>query len=78
MVINLCSNLFSWLFTVMPSDIKMKLSTESQKRTSVLQIKRDFLATRSMTGINVGLALSSRYHTTKYGESPWSTAKYGY
>ena len=34
------------------------VSTESQKRTSVLQTKRDFLATRSMTRINVGLALS--------------------
>ena len=34
------------------------VSTESQKRTSVLQTKRAFLATRSMTRINVGLALS--------------------
>ena len=34
------------------------VSTESQKRTSVLQTKRAFLATRSMTRINVELALS--------------------
>ena len=34
------------------------LSTESQKRTSVLQIRRDFSPTRHMTRINVGLALS--------------------
>ena len=34
------------------------VSTESQKRTSVPQTKRVILATRSMTRINVGLALS--------------------
>ena len=34
------------------------VSTESQKRTSVLQIRRDFSPTRHMTRINVGLALS--------------------
>ena len=34
------------------------VSTESQKRPSVLQTKRAFLTTRSMTRINVGLALS--------------------
>ena len=34
------------------------VSTESQKRTSVLQTKQAFLATRSMTHINVVLALS--------------------
>ena len=34
------------------------VSTESQKRTSVLQIRRDFSPTRYMTRINVGLALS--------------------
>ena len=33
-------------------------STESQKRTSLLQIRRDFSPTRHMTRINVGLALS--------------------
>ena len=32
------------------------VSTESQKRTSVLQIRRDFAPTRNMTGIHVGLA----------------------
>ena len=34
------------------------VSTESQKRTSVLQLRRGFLATRNMTRINVGLARS--------------------
>ena len=34
------------------------VSTESQKRTSVLQIRRDFSPTRHMTRINVRLALS--------------------
>ena len=34
------------------------VSTESQTRTSVLQIRRDFSPTRHMTRINVGLALS--------------------
>ena len=34
------------------------VSTESQKRTSVLQIRQGFLATRNMTRINVGLARS--------------------
>ena len=34
------------------------VSTESQKRTSVLQIRQGFLATRNMTHINVGLARS--------------------
>ena len=34
------------------------VSTESQKRTSVLQIRHGFLATRNMTHINVGLARS--------------------
>ena len=34
------------------------VSTESQKRTSVLLTKRAFLATRSMTCKNVGLVLS--------------------
>ena len=34
------------------------VSTESQKRTSVLQIRRDFSPTRHMTRINVWLALS--------------------
>ena len=34
------------------------VSTESPKRTSVLQIRRGFLATRNMTRINVGLARS--------------------
>ena len=33
------------------------VSTESQKRTSALQTKRAILTTRSMTRINVGLAL---------------------
>ena len=32
------------------------VSTESQKRTSVLQLRQGFLATRNMTRINVGLA----------------------
>ena len=36
----------------------VRLTLESQKRTSVLQTKRTFLASRSMTRINVGLALS--------------------
>ena len=35
------------------------VSTENQKRTSVLQIRRDFSPTRDMTRINVILALSS-------------------
>ena len=39
---------FSTLYTSLPS----------QKRTSVLQIRRDFSPTRHMTRINVGLALS--------------------
>ena len=34
------------------------VSTESQKRTSVLQLRQDFLTTRNMTRINVGLARS--------------------
>ena len=34
------------------------VSTESQKRTSVLQLRRGFLATRNMTRINFGLARS--------------------
>ena len=34
------------------------VSTENQKRTSVLHIRRDFSPTRHMTRINVGLALS--------------------
>ena len=34
------------------------VSKESQKRTSVLQIRRDFSPTRNMTRINVGLAPS--------------------
>ena len=34
------------------------VSTESQKRTSVLQLRQGFLATRNMTRINVGLARS--------------------
>ena len=34
------------------------VSTESQKRTSSLQIRRDFSPTRHMTRIKVGLALS--------------------
>ena len=34
------------------------VSTESPKRTSVLQIRQGFLATRNMTRINVGLARS--------------------
>ena len=34
------------------------VSTESEKRTSVLQIRQGFLATRNMTHINVGLARS--------------------
>ena len=34
------------------------VSTESQKRTSILQIRRDFSPTRNMTRINVGLAPS--------------------
>ena len=33
------------------------VSIESQKRTSVLQIRRNFSPTRNMTRINVGLAL---------------------
>ena len=58
---------FSTLYTSLPHDlIKEKVlslvlngvSTESQKRTSVLQIRRDFSPTRHMTRINVGLALS--------------------
>ena len=65
---------FSTLYTSLPHDlIKDKVlslvewcfnresngvSTESQKRTSVLQIRRDFSPTRHMTRINVGLALS--------------------
>ena len=36
------------------------VSTESKKRTSVLQLRQDFLATRNMTRINVGLARSLR------------------
>ena len=32
------------------------VSTESQKHTSVLQLRQGFLATRNMTRINVGLA----------------------
>ena len=34
------------------------VSTESQKRTSIPQTKWAFLATRSMTRMNVGIALS--------------------
>ena len=34
------------------------VSTESQKRTSVLKLRRGFLTTRNMTRINVGLARS--------------------
>ena len=34
------------------------VSTETQKRTSVLQLRQGFLATRNMTRINVGLARS--------------------
>ena len=34
------------------------VSTESQNRISVRQIRRDFSATRHMTRIHVGLALS--------------------
>ena len=34
------------------------ISTESEKRSSVLQIRQGFLATRNMTRINVGLARS--------------------
>ena len=34
------------------------VSTESQKRTSVLQLRQGFLATRNMTRIHVGLARS--------------------
>ena len=34
------------------------VSTESHKRTSVLQLRQGFLATRNMTRINVGLARS--------------------
>ena len=34
------------------------VSTESQKRTSVLQFRQGFLATRNMTRINVGVARS--------------------
>ena len=57
---------FSTLYTSLPHDlIKEKcclllngVSTESQKRTSVLQIRRDFSPTRHMTRINAGLALS--------------------
>ena len=45
------------------------VSTESLKHTSVLQTKRAFLATRSMTRINVGLAL--RY--VKLLLSSWKT-----
>ena len=34
------------------------VSTESQNRTSVLHLRQDFLATRNMTRIDVGLARS--------------------
>ena len=34
------------------------VSTESQQRTSVLKLRQGFLATKNMTGINVGLARS--------------------
>ena len=34
------------------------VSTESQKRTSALQIRRDISPTKYMTRINVGLSLS--------------------
>ena len=34
------------------------VSTKSQKRTSVLHLRQDFLATRNITRINVGLARS--------------------
>ena len=57
---------FSTLYTSLPHDlIKAKVLSlvtwcfnRESKRTSVLQTKRAFLATRSMTRINVGLALS--------------------
>ena len=57
---------FSSLYTSLPHDLikekvlslKNGVSTESQKRTSVLQIRPDFSPTRHMTRINVGLALS--------------------
>ena len=57
---------FSILYTLLPHDlIKAKVLSlvnwcfkESQKRTSVLQKKQTFIATRSMTRLNVGLALS--------------------
>ena len=42
---------YSWLLST-------GVSTESQKRTSVLQLRQGFLATRNTTRINVGLARS--------------------
>ena len=57
---------FSTLYTSLPHDlIKEKVLSlvkwcfnRESKRTSVLQIRRDFSPTRHMTRINVGLALS--------------------
>ena len=57
---------FSTLYTSLPHELsKEKLLSlvnwcfnREQKRTSVLQIRRDFTPTRHMTRINVGLALS--------------------
>ena len=45
------------------------VSTESQKRTSVLQIRQGFLATRNMTRINFGLTRSN----VKLLLSSWKT-----
>ena len=63
---------FSTLYTSLPHDLlSTGVSTESQKRTSVLQIRQDFLATRNMTHINVGLARSY----VKLCLSSWKTYK---
>ena len=67
----------STLYTSLPHDlIKAKVlslvkwcSTESQKRTSVRQIRRDFSPRRYMTRIHVGLAL--RY--VKFVHSSWKS-----
>ena len=61
MIKNIFDNYTQQLLTI--------ISTESQKRTSVLQIRQGFLATRNMTHINVGLA--RRY--VKLLLSSWKT-----
>ena len=49
--------------------LSIGVSTESQKRTSVLQIRQGFLAAGDMTHINVGFARSN----VKLLLSSWKT-----